>query len=277
MTQTEKAQQLQQLHSSGKLLLLPNIWDVLGAKLLESMNYPAIATASASIALSNGYPDGELIPFNIVVENLKRISASVNLPVTADIESAYANENKLLEQNIRLLIETGIAGINFEDTNHSTKTMNELSVQSNKIKLIRKVADEMGVQLFINARTDVLIHPEQFATAEAKQAELIKRGLAYKDAGADCFFPIAIKSESAIAELISTLQMPINILAILGIPEFKQLEQMGVARVSLGPSFLKIAIQAMQKLAADLKQQKGLTAITENNVTTDYLKSLIKK
>lgn len=276
LTQSEKAQQLRLLHHAGNLLILPNIWDVLGAKLLESIGYPAVATASASVALTNGYPDGEIIPFNDVIKNLKRISTGVNVPVTADIEGAYASENKLLEPNIRLLIETGIAGINFEDTNHTSHTLNELPLQCNRIKTIRKTADAMGVPLFINARTDVLFHNEQFPTPETKQAELIRRGLAYKEAGADCFFPVMLKSEEAIAGLTSALQMPVNIIAVPGIPELKKLEQLGVARLSLGPSFLRIAIKAMKTLATDLKEKNGLKTIVENEITTDYLKSLIK-
>jgi 2-methylisocitrate lyase-like PEP mutase family enzyme len=88
-TQREKVIRLHELHRTGRLLILPNVWDVLGAKLLENINYPAIATASASIAYTNGYPDGEKIPFGDLLSILIRISNSVNIPVTADIESGY--------------------------------------------------------------------------------------------------------------------------------------------------------------------------------------------
>ena len=115
-TQAEKAKQLHQLHHSGKLLILPNIWDVLGAKLLEDLGYEAIATASAAVAYSNGYNDGENIPFSEVLHILQRIAGSVNVPVTADIESGFAANDNELEKNMRQLIETGIVGINVEDT-----------------------------------------------------------------------------------------------------------------------------------------------------------------
>lgn len=276
MTQNSKAQQFKELHHSGKLLILPNIWDVLGARLIESLGYPAIATASASVALTNGYDDGEKIPFNNVLNNLSQITSSVNLPVTADVECAYANNDNELEQNIRLLLQTGIVGINIEDTDKVSGKINSISSQCNRIKIIRNIANEMNVALFINARTDVLIHSDLFPNSEIQQQELINRGNAYKEAGADCFFPIALKKEELIQDLVKSIQMPVNILTIPGIPSFETLERIGVARVSLGPSFLKIAIQAMKNLAIDLQSKKGLSTITENEVTTDYLKSLIK-
>jgi 2-methylisocitrate lyase-like PEP mutase family enzyme len=275
MTQNNKALQFKELHHSGKLLMLPNIWDALGARLIESIGYPAIATASASVALTNGFDDGEKIPFSYVLKNLSQITSSVSLPVTADIECAYANNDNELEQNIKLLLQTGIVGINIEDTDKISGKINSISSQCNRIKKIRNIANEMNVDLFINARTDVLIHSNLFSTPEIQQQELINRGNAYKDAGADCFFPIALKNEESIKDLVKSIQMPVNILTIPGIPSLEILEKIGVARVSLGPSFLKIAIQAMKNLATDLQSKNGLSTIIENEVTTDYLKSLI--
>jgi len=257
------------------MLILPNIWDPLGALLMESLEYPAIATASASIAYSNGYNDGENIPFKDLLSLLKKISSSVNLPVTADIESGYADNDIQLKTNIKLLIDTGIVGINIEDTEKKTNELRSIEFQCSKISLIRKVSDEMGIPLFINARTDVYLHEKNFSSAEAKLSEIIKRGLAYKEAGADCFFPIIIKQEEEIKELIAQLKLPINILTIPGIPDLQTLNKLGVTRVSLGPSLLKIAIRAMKDLAIQLRDYEGLTAITENKVTSDYLKSLV--
>lgn len=132
VSQKEKAEQFRNLHHFEKMLLLPNIWDPLGALLMESLGYPAIATASASIAFTNGYSDGEKIPFNELLVILKRIAQSVNLPVTADIESGYAEDDSQLEENVKLLIETGIVGINFEDTDHKTNTLQAIETQCKK-------------------------------------------------------------------------------------------------------------------------------------------------
>lgn len=273
--QQKKAEQFYQLHHTGKLFILPNIWDVLGVKLLESLDYKAIATASASIAYSNGFDDGENIPFENVLSTLKNIVNSTSLPVTADIESCYANDEIQLEKNIKQIIATGIVGINIEDSNHSNHTLNSIEIQCNRIKLIKRVAKEMNASLFINARTDVLLYNNLFSTSEAKLSELMKRGLAYKEAGANCFFPIAIRNEEDIEALVNGLKMPINILALPGIPDFTILDKLGVARVSLGPGLLKYAIKAMKSLATELKEYNGLSLITENEITSNYLKSLI--
>jgi 2-methylisocitrate lyase-like PEP mutase family enzyme len=244
---------------------------------MESLEYPAVATASASVAYSNGYNDGENIPFQDLLTLLKKIASGVNIPVTADIESGFAENDIQLQENIKLLIDTGIAGINIEDTNNKTNILNSIGLQCNKIRLIRKVADKTGIPLFINARTDVYLHEKNFTNTAAKSEEIIKRGLAYKEAGADGFFPILIKQEEEIKEIISRVKLPLNILTLPGIPDLKALSKLGVARVSLGPSFLKIAIQAMKQLALQLKDHEGLSSITGNEITTDYLKTLVTR
>jgi len=277
ISQKEKAEKFHELHHSGKMLILPNIWDALGALLLESLGYPAIATASASIAFSNGYNDGEIIPFNDLLMLLRRITTSVDLPVTADIERGYADTDIQLEENIKLLVDAGIVGINIEDTDSKTNTLQSIEYQCNKIRLIKDVAGKMGIPLFINARTDVYLREKIFTTPVAQFEEVIKRGLAYKDAGADCFYPIALQQEADIKELIVRLKLPINIITIPGIPGLKTLSDLGVARVSLGPSFLKIAIRAMKDLAIQLKESEGLSSITGNEITSAYLKDLVNK
>lgn len=271
----EKFMQFHQLHHSGKLLMLPNIWDCLGALLLESLDYPAIATASASVAFTNGYDDGENIPFDFLLALLSRIANSVNVPVTADIESGYAENNMHLKENIQRLLQIGIVGINIEDTHKKTKTLLSIEEQCEKIRLIKNTAGEMDMQIFINARTDVYIRKNDFDMPEKQLEETISRGTAYKAAGADCFFPIAIQNADQIKTVVDQLQMPVNILMIPGIPELNILNEYGVARVSLGPSFLKIAIRAMKDIATQLKNYQGLSTVTGNEITSDYLKGLL--
>lgn len=277
ITQQEKAKQFHNLHHAGKLLIFPNVWDCLGAILLESLSYPAIATASASVAFANGLDDGENISFDALLTILKKIVTSVNIPVSADIESGYAENEIQLGENIKRLIETGIVGINIEDTDKKTNLLLPIEMQYQRIKLIKKISEEMGVRLFVNARTDVYIRGKDFDTPQSKLEETIKRGMAYKAAGADCFFPIAIYNEDDIKKIIEQLQMPVNIIVIPGIPELNILNEMGVARISLGPSLLKIAIKAMKDLATKLQNFKGLPDITENEITTVYLKNLVNK
>lgn len=276
-SQQIKATKFHQLHHSGKMLVLPNIWDPLSAILLESSQYPAIATASAAMSYTNGFNDGENLPFKDFLTLLTKIVNSVNIPVTADIESGYAIHDKQLQENIKQLISTGIVGINIEDSDKKTKALIPSEIQCNRIEVIKNVSKEMGIPLFINARSDVYIHGDKFETAESKLEETLKRGLAYKNAGADCFYPIVMREEQHIKKTVEQLQLPINILTLPGIPELKTLNEMGVARVSLGPSFLKIALKAMKDIAVKLKNLEGLAEITGNDITSDYLKDLVNK
>ena len=276
-TQKEKALKLYALHHTGKLLILPNIWDVLGALLLESLQFPAIATASASVAFSNGYNDGEQIPFSEVLTRLKQIANSVDIPVTADVESAYATTDVQLRENIELLIDTGIVGINIEDTNTDTQSIYSIEEQCNRIRIIRQVAQEKDIPLFINARTDVVIHGKLFPDEEAKFAEIVKRGLAYKEAGADGFYPILMKREEDLKRLVAEIGLPINVLTFPGIPPLKTLEEIGIARVSLGPNYLKLALKTMKDMALKLKDYEGLSEIVNNDVTSDYVKGLVNR
>jgi 2-methylisocitrate lyase-like PEP mutase family enzyme len=274
-SQSEKSNLLFDLHHNGKLLVLPNIWDPLGALLLESLGYPAVATASASIAFSNGYPDGEKILFRDLIGILKNIVKSVTIPVTADIESGYAENNSILTENIKKLIDTGIAGINIEDSRNNDKLFS-IEAQCEKISIIKKVADQKGEQIFINARTDVYIKSNHLTEGE-KLSETIRRGNAYKDAGADCFYPILLKKSDDIGMVINEVNLPLNILLYPGIPDFDELKSLGVARLSLGPGFLKIALNTMKNTAEKLLHYEGMSIIADNPVTSAYVNSLITK
>ena len=273
--QQDKARRFLDLHHSGKLVLFPNIWDPLGAALLEDLNFPAIATASASVAFSNGYDDGQNIPFTSLLTLLERIVNSVSVPVSADIESGFAETDADLKQNIRLLLEAGIVGINVEDTDKKTDSLLSVELASQRIKLIRQTSEEVGIPLFINARSDVYIRGKGFDTPVAKIEESLKRGFAYKAAGADCFYPITMSRKEDIQRTVDELKMPVNVVIMDGIPELKILNEMGVARVSLGPGFLKIAIQSMKKLAIKLQNLEGMDEIVKNEITSPYLKSLV--
>ncbi|RNI39000.1 isocitrate lyase/phosphoenolpyruvate mutase family protein [Hanamia caeni] len=263
-----------QLHHNSEILVLPNIWNPLGALLLQDLGFKAVATASASIACSNGYQDGEKYPFNELVLLLKRITQSVSIPVTADVERGYAKNNIELKENIKRLVDTGILGINFEDSKHEEQKLVAKEEQAERIHLIKNTASEMGSSLFINARTDVFLKQNNLSKEE-KLNEAIQRGKLYKSAGADGLYPIFLKEQQSIKSIIDEVQLPINILMLPGIPGFAALKEIGVARVSLGPGFLKYAINSMKDVANKLLNYQGMEEITNNPATSDYLNKLI--
>jgi 2-methylisocitrate lyase-like PEP mutase family enzyme len=274
--QQSKAKELYRLHHTGSLLVLPNIWDPLGAALLEKLNFTAIATASAAIAWANGYQDKEKIPFERVLELLTPIVNSVSLPVTADIESGFADNDQQLQENIKRLLATGIVGINYEDTDKTTNQILPKEIQSHRIRQIRSAASDQGISLFINARTDTYLHPKLFDSAEARLEETIKRGEAYRSAGADGFYPIGMTHEQEIKKTLENVRLPLNLVTTSGLPDLKLIQEMGVARVSLGPSLLKISIRAMKDLATKLRDLDGLSDIVNNEISSDYVKGLAR-
>ncbi len=273
MTKEEK---FYQLHHNGKLLILPNIWDPMGAILLQDLGYPAVATASSSLALSNGYPDGEKLPFEELLSSLRKIVKSVSIPVTADVESGYAGSDlKLLRENIKKLIGTGIAGINFEDSIHGQPGMIPVKEQAEKIRLIRKTAEEEGSRLFINERVDVYIKGDALNDDE-KLAEAIKRGKVYKESGADALYPIILRDQHHIDVLVQEVGLPLNLTLIPGIPDFDTLKKLGVARLSLASGFFKLAVTSMKNAAEKLLKYQGMELITDGLISSDYLSGLVK-
>jgi 2-methylisocitrate lyase-like PEP mutase family enzyme len=274
LNQNQKALAFRALHHATKLFVLPNIWDVLGAALLEDIGYPAIATASASIAYTNGFQDGEQIPFSQLLSIVKQIVKGVSLPVSVDFESGYARSENRLQKNVTKLIEAGAIGMNIEDTNKYTGKLYSPGVQAGRITAIRDVAEKMNIPLFINARTDIFIEGKYEGDEEDKLKQTILRGKAYKQAGADGFYPILIKDIEIIQMIKAELQMPLNILLVPGLPPLKELEKLGIARVSLGPGFLCTAVHAMKEHAMDLKNLNSFGKLSDNLVTSDYLKKL---
>lgn len=269
-----KEKQFSQLHRDEKLLVLPNIWDPLGACLLEELGYKAVATGSAAIANSNGFQDGEIFPFEELLSTLQRIVKSVKIPVSSDVERCYADSKSKLIENIKRLIDTGIVGINYEDSHHNQPRLLPVNEQAENIHLIKKTAESIGSHLFINARTDSYIKVKHLSDEE-KLMETIKRGKAYQVAGADGFYPIFLKDKKSMAAILDEVSLPLNILLSAGIPDFNELKEMGVARLSLGSGLLKVALLAMKTSAEKLLIHTGMEDIKANPIQNDWIAGLI--
>lgn len=248
--QSEKAEKLRKLHHGPKILALPNAWDAVSARILEELGYPAIATSSAAVAFSLGYPDGQRISRNEMLAAVQRIANSVRVPVTADTESGYGKTPEEIADFTKALVATGAAGLNFEDvTGDDECTHVELGLQVKKIRAIREASAALGVPLVINARTDVYLMP---IGPEATRFErTVERLRAYREAGADCLFAPGISDRETIAKLVKTLGAPLNILVTQGCPSLDELEKMGVARASAGSSAMRAAMGAFQRVAKD--------------------------
>jgi 2-methylisocitrate lyase-like PEP mutase family enzyme len=250
--QKQKALSLRQLHHGPKTLLLPNVWDVASARFIEQAEYPAIATTSAGVAFSLGYPDGQKISREEMLARVARIAKAVQVPVTADAEAGYGNRPQDAAATAKGVIEAGAVGMNFEDgTGDAAHPLADLSLQLEKIHAIREAALKTGVLLVLNARTDVYL--DAVGEPEKRYGLALQRALAYRDAGADCVFVPGVRDPDTIERLVKDLKFPLNILAGYGSPPVAELEKLGVARVSLGSGPMRATLGFLRRLVEELR------------------------
>ncbi|MFQ5491593.1 MAG: isocitrate lyase/phosphoenolpyruvate mutase family protein [Phycisphaerae bacterium] len=272
--QIQKARAFRTLHDDPKLLVLPNIWDPIGARLLAELGYPAVATASAAVAFSLGYDDGQRITLSAMLEVIEPIAAAVNVPVSADIEAGYADSPDDLARNIREVLRVGAVGINLEDSHVNDRSLRSIAAQCERIKAVRAMADREGIPLFINARTDVFLIDDP-ADAPDKVAETIDRARAYLDAGADGIYPILAGDLADLQAIQAATGAPVNVYAHQGVPPMRELESAGISRLSIGPGLLRASLTAMKKVATDLLNYGPYDAFTDDAMTSDEIRALV--
>lgn len=235
LTQIESANLLKNLHVKGEPLILFNIWDARSAQAMQEVGAKVIATSSWSVATAHGYEDGEKLPFDLALANLKRIIRSVNLPVTMDLESGYGKCPAEVQKNVVNAIEAGVAGINFEDQVIDGKELYAIADQCARIKAIRDVSEQMSIPLFINARTDIFLKVAWAHHNDHHLNEALQRAFAYAEAGANGFFAPGLRNAKYIEKLCELSPLPVNIMIMPDAPSSKHLTALGVARISYGP------------------------------------------
>jgi 2-methylisocitrate lyase-like PEP mutase family enzyme len=255
----EKAIAFRQLHRLG-VLVLPNAWDVASARIFEEAGFPAIATTSAGIAFSLGYPDGQQISREEMIARIGRIVRAVKVPVTADVEWGYGSTPEEVVRTTRELIDAGAVGMNLEDTTgDANQPLLKLEDAVMKIKAVKETAAQTRAPLVINARTDIYLLTG--GDPEADYEEAVRRLLAYRDAGADCVFAPGLKDAETIGRLVKAVQCPLNILAVPGTPPIEELQRLGVARVSIGSGFMRATLTALRGMAEELKNSGTYSAL----------------
>jgi 2-methylisocitrate lyase-like PEP mutase family enzyme len=246
--QAEKAAQLKKLHGGPKILVLANAWDAISARIVEEIGFPAVATTSAGVAATLGYPDGQRVSRNEMLEAVARIARAVEVPVTADMEAGYGKTPAETAETARQLIAAGAVGLNLEDvTGDDEASQVQLGLQLDKIRAIREVSSAAGVPLVINARTDIYLM--SIGPAETRYERTVERLRAYAKAGADCVFAPAVRDAETIARLVKAVEAPLNILLMPDAPNLNQLERLGVARASLGSGLMRATLGTARKVA----------------------------
>jgi 2-methylisocitrate lyase-like PEP mutase family enzyme len=208
--QKEKAEEFRALHHAKRILVLPNCWDVPSARVFEEAGFPAVATSNAGLLASLGYPDGEIISKVELVSAVKRIARSLSVPLSVDLVAGFGETPQEVAASASSIIEAGAVGVNIEDFFHETKTLRAVESQAEKLRAIKELGEAIDVPLVINARTDAL----RYATGDEKANlnETIRRATVYRDAGADCVYPMGLTDPSSISKFVRALSFPVNVM-----------------------------------------------------------------
>ena len=263
--QGRKAEELRRLHAGPRTLVLPNAWDVASARVLEELGYPAIATTSAGVAFALGYPDGQRISRDEMLEMVARVARAVRVPVTADMEAGYGTTSADMAETAKAIVNAGAVGLNLEDVTGDTEASQvESQLQKEKIGTIREVSASLGVPLVINARTDVYLMP---IGPEATRFErTVERLRAYRAAGADCVFAPGLSDRGLIEKLVKAVAAPLNILMTPGGPSIPELEKLGVARASIGSGVMRTTLGLVRRIGKELLETGTSAALFQGAI-----------
>jgi methylisocitrate lyase len=239
----------QSLHVRGHPLVLINAWDAGSARAVADAGAKAIATGSWSVAAANGFADGEHLPLALAMENLRRIVAAVALPVTIDLESGYGETPAAVAATIAAALAAGAVGCNLEDSFPADGSLRDVAGQVARLAAARRAADDAGIAFFINARTDVFFQAPAATHDVAMVDATLDRARAYAEAGASGLFVPGVVAEDLIARIAEASPLPVNIMAMPGVPDRKRLAELGVARISHGPGPYRGAMRWLTEAA----------------------------
>jgi 2-methylisocitrate lyase-like PEP mutase family enzyme len=249
ISQVDKARTFLGLHRAGEPLLIPNPWDLGSAKLLASLGFEALATTSSGFAATLGRNDGSVSRDEALVHSAI-IVAATDLPVSADLENAYAHEPSGVAETIGLAIEVGLAGCSVEDfTGRDDDPIYDHRLAAERIAAAAEVAHAGSVPFVLTGRAENYLH------GRPDLADTIARLQAYQGAGADVLYAPGLRSIEDIRQVIREVDRPVNVLATVGVPPVAELAEAGVSRISVGGSFAFAALGALVSAATELREQ----------------------
>jgi 2-methylisocitrate lyase-like PEP mutase family enzyme len=271
--QIERGAAFLRMHGPGRLLVLPNVWDVASARLFARAGFPALATTSAGIAFVLGYPDGEHIPRAEMVAAVHRIAARVAVPVSADMEAGYGPRPEDVAHTVRETIAAGAVGMNLEDADPGGAGLFALDHQVDRVRAAREAAEATGVPFVLNARTDVFL--SRVGDPADRLAHAVRRLNAYRDAGAGSLFVPGVVDAPTIAALVREVSGPLNVLAGPETPPVAELERLGVRRVSVGSGPTRAALGLVRRIAEQLHGGGAFDAMMAGAIPHDEVNRLM--
>ncbi len=267
-----RAEAFLRLHERRALFVLPNAWDVPSARLFEDAGFPAVATSSAGMMVSLGYPDGERIRPAEYLAAVRRIAERLAVPLSVDVVAGFGPRGTDAVRVVRSVLDAGAVGINLEDRSPSRPGLVPLARQVEKLRAVRRLADRREVPLVINARTDALT--EAPGTAEQRFDEAVRRAVAFREAGADCVYPMRLAEAGAIRRFVRAVDAPVNVMVRPGLPDLPTLERLGVRRVSFGPAASYAALGLLRRASREILERRTFRLLVDGALTFDELNRL---
>ncbi len=236
-----------ELHAGPEILILPNAWDAISARIVVNAGAKAVATSSAAVAWSHGYADGNALPVPLLLATLRDITRIIDVPVTADIEAGYSDDPGDVGKTVRALLDIGVAGINLEDGGGSPDLL------CAKIEAARRAGP-----IFINARTDLFLHKHDNALEAS-----IARAKRYTDAGADGIFVPGVTDAAQIETIVKSIALPLNVMARPGVPSASELQRIGVRRLSGAAWLARVTMKTLHEIATAFLKHGDSDALAE--------------
>jgi 2-methylisocitrate lyase-like PEP mutase family enzyme len=265
-TRTSTAAMFRDLHQGG-LLILPNAWDAGSARLMENLGAKAVATTSAGVAWSHGYPDGDRLPVQLLLATVTDIARVIDVPLSVDVEGGYSDDPARVGEVVAAVIEAGGVGINIEDGSGAP------DVLCAKIERAKAAGARLGVDLFVNARTDVYL--SGLAPEGRRVEESLARAERYRTAGADGVFVPGLTDADEIQAITSAVQLPLNVLARPGLPPAAVLGALGVRRLSAGSGIAQALFGRAASLAATFLRDGSSDSLTGGGMSYVDINALV--
>jgi 2-methylisocitrate lyase-like PEP mutase family enzyme len=263
---TERARAFRELHGEGSMLVLPNIWDAGSARLVESCGAAAVATSSAAVAWAHGMRDGERMGREALVRAVAEIARVVRVPLSVDAEEGYAETPAGVADTVTALVEAGAVGINLEDGTGSPETL------ARKIEVAKRAGEAAGVDLFVNARTDVylrgLVPPPQACS------ETLRRARLYRGAGVDGLFVPDLSAPAEIEAVAREAGLPLNVMIVPGLAPAPELKRLGVRRLSAGTALAQAALGRVRRATRELLERGTYAALDADPLSCGEMSAL---
>jgi 2-methylisocitrate lyase-like PEP mutase family enzyme len=270
MTTSGQGRRFRELHHrEGEALVLANAWDAGSARVIEACGVEAIATTSSGVAWSCGWPDGNALPPRELAEVVRRIVRVITVPLTVDAEAGYSDDPVKAADAVSAVMDAGAVGVNLEDGSGPPALL------CAKIEAAKRAAARAGVDLFVNARTDVFLRG--LVAAGERVAETVRRARAYREAGADGIFVPRASTPDDIRALVAGVTLPLNVMVVPELPSVRELAALGVRRVSAGGAIAQAAHGLTRRLATGMLREGTYAQMAEGGVPYGDLNGIFPK